>query len=183
VALGVLGVCTAVLCAQAPGGASRGIVIDGKFDTATEHVLIPVTIGGRDFWCNPDTGFSALIALDQDKAIAAGLSVAPGIRTPDGNAPSPGDSGTTTTVVVGGETFSNQPIILRRFLEEAPDMDCIMGVALLRQFVVEFDHITPRLIFHERDSYRPPAGTETVAPFSSEAPERGPSRSSRPREP
>jgi hypothetical protein len=138
------------------------IVIQGKFDTATEHVLIPVGIGGHEFWCNPDSGFSALIALDQTKAVAAGLTVAPGIRTPDGNAPSPGDSSTNATVAVGSVTFPNQPIILRRFPEEAPDMDCIMGVALLRRFVVEFDHMTPRLILYERGTYRPSAGTETV---------------------
>jgi hypothetical protein len=162
VIVGLLSACAAVLCAQAPGDTSNGIVINGKFDTATEHVLIPVTIGGHGFWCSPDSGFSALIALDQTKAGAAGLSVSPGVPTPDGNAPSSGDSSTTTTVAVGGVAFSNQPIILRRFPEEAPDMDCIMGVALLRQFVVEFDHMTPRLILYERGAYRPPAGTETV---------------------
>jgi hypothetical protein len=162
VAVSLLTVCAGTPWAQAPDNASDGIVIPGKFDTATEHVLIPVSIGGHDFWCNPDTGFSALIALDRAKAIAAGLSVSAGIPTPDGNAPSSGDSGTTTTVVVGRVTFSNQPIIIRRFPEEAPDMDCIMGVALLRQFVVEFDHMRPRLILHERAAYRPPAGAETV---------------------
>ena len=81
------------------------VVIPGKFDTATEHILIPVTIGGRKFWCNPDTGVSTLIALDQAKAVAAGLRVAPGIPTPDGNPPSAGDSSTTATVVVGGVEF------------------------------------------------------------------------------
>src|SRR6266576_698791 len=90
-----------------------GVVINAKFDTATEQVLIPVTMGGHTFWCNPDTGFSALITLDQTKAVAAGLSVAPGIPTPDGNPPSPGDNSTTTTVSVGSATFSNHPVILR----------------------------------------------------------------------
>jgi len=151
-----------VLCAQPPRKSTSGIVIDGKFDTATEHVLIPVTIGTKVFWCNPDSGFSALIALDQAKAIAAGLSVSPGIATPDGNAPPPGDRSTTTTVVVGGVSYANQSIIVRRFPEEAPDMDCILGVALLRQFVVEFEHMTPRLTLYERAAYRPPAGTETI---------------------
>jgi hypothetical protein len=138
------------------------IVIDGKFDTATEHVLIPVTIGDRPFWCSPDSGFSALIALDQSKAVAAGLSVSPGIQTPDGNAPARGDNSTVTTVVVGGVRFPNQPVILRRLAEEAPDMDCIMGVALLRQFVVEFEHLKPQVILHNRSSYRPAPGTEAV---------------------
>ncbi len=139
-----------------------GTVIEAKFDSATEHVLIPVTMGGHVFWCNPDTGFSALIALDQAKAVAAGLSVSPGIPTPDGNPPARGDNSTTTTVSVGGATFSNHPVILRRFFDEAPDMDCIIGVALLRRFVVEFDYMTPRLILHERATYRPPPGTEVV---------------------
>jgi hypothetical protein len=138
------------------------VVVEAKFDTATEHVLIPVTIGDHVFWCNPDTGFSALIALDQAKAVAAGLPVSPGIPTPDGNPPPPGDTSTTATVTVGGVTFSNHPIILRRFFDEAPDMDCIIGVALLRRFVVEFDYMTPRLILHERAMYRPPPGTEIV---------------------
>jgi hypothetical protein len=151
-----------VLCAQVPRDTANGIVINGKFDTATEHVLIPVTIGPHVFWCGPDSAFSALIALDQAKAIAAGLSVSPGVPTPDGNAPSPGDGSTTTTVVVGGVSYANQPVIIRRFPEEAPDMDCVMGVALLRQFVVEFDHMTPRLTLYERAGYRPPAGAEAI---------------------
>jgi hypothetical protein len=154
--------------ATANGGASAerraDIVIDGKFDTSTEHVLIPVTIAGHQFWCSPDSGFSALIALDQAKAVAAGIAVAPPIPTPDGNPPRPGDNSATATVVVGGVTFANQSLILRRFPEEAPDMDCVMGIALppLRQFVVEYEHITPRLILRDRASYKPPSGTETI---------------------
>lgn len=151
-----------VLSGQAPRDAANGIVINGKFDTATELVLIPVTIGAHIFWCSPDSGFSALIALDQAKAIAAGLSVSPGVPTPDGNAPPPADRSTTTTVVVGGVSYPNQPIIVRRFPEEAPDMDCIIGVALLRQFVVEIDHMAPRLTLYERAAYRPPSGAEAI---------------------
>jgi hypothetical protein len=138
------------------------VVIPAKFDTSTEHVLIPVTIGGRAFWCNPDTGFSALIALDEAKAVAAGLTIEPGVPTPDGNPPAPGDRSTTQTVVVGGIPVPSRPIIVRKLPEEAPDMDCIMGVALLRRFVVEFDHMTPRLVLHDRAAWRPAEGAETV---------------------
>ena len=138
------------------------IVIPAKFDTGTEHVLIPVTIGGRQFWCNPDTGYSAIIALDQAKAMAAGLRVGPGIPTADGNPPAPGDRSTTATVVVGGSSFPDYPIIVRPFAEPALDMDCIMGVALLRRFVVEFDHVTPRLLLHDRGTYRPPPDMQRV---------------------
>jgi hypothetical protein len=138
------------------------IVIPAKFDTATEHLLIPLTIGGREFWCNPDTGFSALIALDRAKAVAAGLRVAPGIPTPDGNPPSAGDSSTTATVVVGGVEFADHPVILRNLPEEAPDTDCIIGVAVLRRFVVEFEQLIPRLVLYERATYRPREGADPV---------------------
>jgi hypothetical protein len=151
-----------VLGAQAPRDTAHGRVIDGKFDTATEHVLMPVTIGPQIFWCNLDSGFSALIALDEGKAMGAGIPVSPGVPTPDGHAPPTGDRRTTATVVIGGVVYPNQPIIVRRFPEEAPDMDCIVGVALLRPFVVEFDHMTPRLTLYDRASYQPPAGAETI---------------------
>jgi hypothetical protein len=137
-------------------------MIPAKLDTATEHVLVPITVGGREFWCNPDTGFSALIALDHTRAVAAGLTVAPGIPTPDGNPPAAGDRSTTATVVVGGVEFPAHPIILRKLPEEAPDMDCIMGVALLRRFVVEFDHVAPRLVLHDRATYRPRDGADSI---------------------
>jgi hypothetical protein len=138
------------------------IAVAAKFDTSTEHVLIPITIAGHEFWCNPDTGFSALIALDRSKAAAAGLTIAPGIRTPDGNPPSPGDSSTTATVTVGGVELGDRSIIIRTFPEEAPDMDCIMGLAVLRRFVVEFDHTMPQLLLHERATYRPSSDMQKV---------------------
>ena len=157
--------CAGLLICAASGvlaQAADSIVIPAKFDTSTEHVLIPVSIGGSTFWCNPDSGFSALIALDRAKAVKAGLRVAPGVSTPDGNPPSPGDSSATANVLVGGVMFADYSIIVRTLPEEAPDMDCIMGLALLRRFVVEFDHITPRLILHERASYRPPSDMTSV---------------------
>jgi hypothetical protein len=141
---------------------ARPIIIDGKFDTATEHVLIPVQIGGRQFWCNPDSGYSALVSLDRAKTLAAGLPISAGVPTPDGNLPGSGDSSATVDIVVGGVTIPAFPVIVRRFPPEAPDMDCIMGVALLRQFVVEFDHMRPRLTLHPRAAYQPPAGAARV---------------------
>jgi membrane-associated protease RseP (regulator of RpoE activity) len=41
-------------------------------------------------------------------------------------------------------------------------MDCVFGVALLRQFIVEFDYVMPRLTLRDRATYRPPAGTEAI---------------------
>jgi hypothetical protein len=91
------------------------VVIPAKFDTGSEHVLIPVTIGGRQFWCNPDTGYSAIVALDRAKAVAAGLPLGPGIPTADGNPSAPGARSTRATMVVGGVTYPDYPIIVRPF--------------------------------------------------------------------
>jgi hypothetical protein len=150
-----------VSVSQSP--AALPITIDGKLDSATEHMLIPVTIGGHRFWCNPDTGFSALVALDPDKAAAAGLQVAAGVSTPDSNPRPPRDSSISVDLVVGGVTFPNQSISLRKFAEEADmDMDCIFGVALLRRFVVEFDYTTPGLALYERSAFQPAVRAETI---------------------
>jgi hypothetical protein len=72
---------------------------------------VPITVGGHEFWCNPDTGFSALIALDAAKAVVARLSIAPGVPTPDGNVPAAGDRSTTATVVIGEVQFPAHSII------------------------------------------------------------------------
>jgi hypothetical protein len=147
------------LVSQSP--AASPITIDGKIDTATEHLLIPVTIGGRRFWCNPDTGFSALVALDPDKAVAAGLQVPAADSTPSAAPASP--RSVSFDFVVGGITFANQPINLRKFAVDAEmDMDCIFGVALLRRFVVEFDYAKPRLTLYERPAYKPAVGTQQI---------------------
>lgn len=150
-----------VSVSQSP--AALPITIDGKIDRSNEHLLIPVTIGGHGFWCSPDTGFSALIALDRDKAATAGLQVAAGVSKLDGTPAASPLGAISADLVVGGVTFANQSISLRKFAEDADmDMDCIFGVALLRRFVVEFDYARPGLALYERAAYQPPAGNERI---------------------
>jgi hypothetical protein len=120
-------------------------------------LLIPVTVAGHRFWCSPDTGYSALVTLDPDKATAAGLLGAPG------NGASPRDARISADLIVGGVTFPNQAISLRRFAENADqEMDCIFGVALLHQFVVEFDYVRPALTLYDPSGFQPSPGTERV---------------------
>ena len=57
------------------------IVIDGKFDTATELLLIPARIGAARLWCALDTGMSGLLVVDPMHA--AGLAVGAGRPYPD----------------------------------------------------------------------------------------------------
>lgn len=58
--------------AGSPGSQPAGgtqITIAGKYDAATEHLLIPVDFGGSPVWCALDTGFSALIEMDYQRPI------------------------------------------------------------------------------------------------------------------
>jgi PDZ domain len=138
------------------------IVIEGKFDTATEQLLIPVRINQASLWCSLDSGFSALIVVDRERAVRAGLTVERASPTPDGAPTSPTDAGTTATVNVGGVTMPGQSIILRHLPAEAPDMECIVGVGLLKRFIVEFDYMVPRVRLYERSSYRTPTGAREI---------------------
>jgi hypothetical protein len=151
VALLALGSVAAAQNAAAP------VVIDGKFDTATEQLLIPVVFNKAPFWCSLDSGFSALIVVDRERAARAGLTTGQATPTPDGAPPRPADTGTTATVNVGGVIFPDQPVILRALPTEAPDMECVMGVGLLRRFVVELDYTVPRVRLLERSTYRAPS--------------------------
>jgi predicted aspartyl protease len=154
----------ALLMAPTPAAirAATPITIEGKFDTATEHLLIPFDMNGTRFWCNVDTGFSALVAVDRAKAMRAGIVEKPAVPTPDGNAPSGGDGSASVLLTVGTLTFTDQAVIVRNLPAEAPDMDCIVGAALLRDYVIEFDQVTPRLRLHERQGFTPPSGAAAV---------------------
>jgi Aspartyl protease len=133
-----------------------------KFDTASTHLLIQVDVNGTALWCNLDTGFSALIAIDRAEAAKAGVKEEPGKPTPDGRPPNTGDGYATARLAVGPATLEDQPLIVRRLPAEVPDMDCVMGTGVLRQYVIEFDHTTPRITLHDRRGYRPAGGAVTV---------------------
>jgi hypothetical protein len=138
------------------------IALPTKFDSATTHLLINVSVDGTPLWCNLDTGFSALIAIDRAEAVRAGVKEGPGQPTPDGRPPNRGDGHATALVTVGEMRLPNQPLIVRELSKGVPDMDCIIGAGVLRRYVIEFDHTTPRVTLHDRSSYRPPASAVTI---------------------
>ena len=138
----------------APGGQStdRVITIQGKFDTATEELLVPVRIAQRSFWCSLDSGYSALLALDRAKAVRAGLIDGSASALPT----------LTTAVALGSSGLANQSVMIRDLPAEAPDMDCIMGVGLLRAYVVEFDYDHARVRLEPRASFHPSESREVI---------------------
>jgi hypothetical protein len=76
----------------------------------------------------------------------------------------PSAAGTTAKAIlnVGGVSMGERSITIRRLPAEAPEMECIMGVAVLRRFVVEMDFAAARVRLHERDAYRAPATAKEV---------------------
>jgi len=153
--------------AAAPQSASRGQArheIPAKFDTATGLLLVPVAVNDSTSWCSLDTGFSALLTLDERLTERARLTPGAARPTPDGRPPSPRDREARATVDVGGVRLRDQPVILRAFPPEAPDMQCVMGVGILRDYIVEFDYDTPKVRLYSRDEFT--AGRAAAVPLT-----------------
>ena len=144
--------------AGSPPSATMPIPVEGKIDSSTGQLLILAQFNDTRLWCGLDSGFSALIAIDETHAQRAGLRKAPGIPTPDGRPPAPGDSSSTAMLNVGGVSFGEQTVILRRLPAEAPEMECVMGIGVLKRFAVELDYALTRVRLHDRAAYRPPDG-------------------------
>ena len=142
--------------------ATMQIPVEGKIDSSTGQLLILAQFNDTRLWCGLDSGFSALIAIDETHAQRAGLRKAPGIPTPDGRPPSPGDSSSTAMLNVGGVSFGEQSVILRRLPAEAPEMECVMGIGVLKRFAVELDYALARVRLHDRTAYRQPDGAQRI---------------------
>jgi len=137
---------------------SKGtITLPTRVDPSTEQLLIGVdTLGGR-LWCSLDTGFSALVSIDRAKAKRIGILESGSQPTPDGKRTYQGDGKAIMTLHVGPVTMRDRPVILREFSTNVPDMDCVMGAALLRSYVIEFDFAGGHVRLHppSRFSARP----------------------------
>jgi hypothetical protein len=138
------------------------IALPTRVDPSTEQLLIGVDAAGSRLWCSLDTGFSALVTVDRTKAKRIGIVEAAGQPTPDGNRPSRGDGSAAVTLQVGPITMRDRKIIVRDFSPDAPDMDCVMGAALLRDRVIEFDYAAGRVQLHSAETFKAPAGSISV---------------------
>ncbi len=147
--------------AQSTSGA-MAIPVESKIDSSTGQLLISAQLNDTRLWCGLDSGFSALIAIDETHAQKAGLRKAPGIPTPDGRPPSSGDASSIARLRVGGVSFGEQSVILRRLPAEAPEMECVMGVGVLKRFAVELDYALAGVRLHDRATYRPLDGAQRI---------------------
>jgi hypothetical protein len=138
------------------------ITLPTRVDPSTEQLLIGVDAIGKRLWCGLDTGFSALVSIDRTKAKNMGIMESEGQRTPDGNRPFKGDGRAKASLQVGPITMRDQPLIVRDFSPSAPDMDCVMGAALLREYVIEFDYAAGRVRLHAPAGFAAPTGAGKV---------------------
>ncbi|HKR32473.1 MAG TPA: hypothetical protein VJT08_18465 [Terriglobales bacterium] len=138
------------------------ISLPTRVDPSTEQLLIAVDAPGGRLWCSLDTGFSALISIDRTKAKGMGIVEAAAPPTPDGNRPFQGDGRATVSLQVGPITMRDHPVIVRDFSPQAPDMDCVMGAALLRARVIEFDYAAARVQLYASAGFTSPPGATAV---------------------
>ncbi len=132
------------------------ISIPGKLAVSVEgFLLIPVTINEHRFWCNPDSGGSNVLSLDEKKGAAAGFKAdSSGASAGAGPNIVRDQRMTGATVQIGTVTLRNLTIVMRPY-QGVPEMDCILGTGLLRNYTVEFDYTAPQLRLHEPSSYVP----------------------------
>jgi hypothetical protein len=139
------------------------VVLPAKVDAeGFSQLLIPIQIDGHKFWCSADSGGSRVLSLDLSKALNAGLQpnatgssagVGPEVRR---------DQRVRGTVVeIGSIVLRDITVVLNHHEHPTivPDIDCVLGLGLLREYVIEFDYVTPAVrIFATAPFRAPPTG-------------------------
>jgi PDZ domain-containing protein/aspartyl protease len=135
---------------------SDPVVVAAKLDAeGFSQLLVPITVNSHRFWCNVDSGGSWVLSLDATKARNSGLQ-------PNATGSSAGVGPNViqdqrvrgTTVTVGNIVLRDITVILVDRPSVAPDIECVFGLDLLKDYVVEFDYTTPTLRIFEAGSFR-----------------------------
>jgi hypothetical protein len=126
---------------QSPGA----VVLPAKLDAeGLSQILVPIQVQGHTFWCNADSGGSRVLSLDLTKAMSAGLQPnASGTNTGVGPEVSRDQRVRGVTVDIGSVALPDTTIVLVPRPTVVPDIDCVLGLALLPDFAIEFDYLTP----------------------------------------
>jgi hypothetical protein len=152
---------TSLVPAQSPA-----MIVPAKFDAeGLGQFLVPVLVREHTFWCSLDSGGSWVFAVHTEKARAAGLE--------------PNSSGTSAgagpevirdqrvrgiTASIGTLTLPDLTIVLRPGPAIVPDMDCVFGLGLLQDQIVQFDYTKPELRIYSPAAFRPPSDAVAI-PF------------------
>lgn len=148
------------------GAQSPSFTVPAKFDTeGLTQFLVPVTVRGKVFWCSLDSGGSWVFRMDTVKALAAGMTPdSTGTNTGPGSAVQRDERVQGVTAQIGGLVLPNLTIVLTALPEIVPDMDCVLGLGILQDYIAQFDYAKPELRLFEPASFQPPPNA-TAMPF------------------
>lgn len=142
------------------------IVVPAKLDAeGLSLLLVPIKIGTTTFWCNVDSGGSWVFSIDRAKALRAGLQPnATGSIAGVGPEVVQDQRVRGVTAEIGTLVLKDLTLVLVPIPKVVPDMDCVFGLGLLQDYVVQFDYVTPALRIFNAGMFRPPPAA-TSLPF------------------
>jgi hypothetical protein len=134
----------------------RPVVISAKVDAeGLSLLLVPIKVGATTFWCNVDSGGSWVFSIDRKKALQAGLQPnATGSIAGVGPEVVEDQRVRGVTAEIGSLALRDMTLVMVDIPKVVPDMDCVFGLGLLHDYVVEFDYVTPALHIFNADTFR-----------------------------
>ena len=135
----------------------RPVVVAAKVDAeGLSLLLVPIKVGTTTFWCNVDSGGSWVFSIDRKKALQAGLRPnATGSIAGAGAEVVEDQRVRGATAEIGSLALRDVTLVMVDIPKVVPDMDCVFGLGLLHDYVVEFDYLTPALRIFNADTFRP----------------------------
>jgi hypothetical protein len=164
--MGLLGVVLATPMRLAQTAAlDHPVVITAKLDAeGLSLLLVPIRVGAATFWCNVDSGGSWVFSIDKAKALEAGLQPnATGSIAGVGPDVVQDQRVRGATVEIGSVVLRDTTLVLVPLPAVVPDMDCVFGLGLLHDYIVEFDYVTPTLRIFSPDTFQPSATAISLA--------------------
>jgi hypothetical protein len=136
----------------AGGGPSPLIVIPLK--VGENYMLyLSARIDGKEFACSVDSGGGDRIYLDKTKAIAAGIQpTAEGHSAGPQAASTTADARATVTLEIGALKLPGQELVMQD--RSYADFACVIGLAVLKQYVVELSYQPPALRVYDAARYK-----------------------------
>jgi membrane-associated protease RseP (regulator of RpoE activity) len=141
-----------------------GILLPAKLDAeGASQMLIPIRVQGHTFWCNADSGGSRVLSLDLTKALNAGLQPnTTGTHAGVGPDVSRDQRVRGITVEIGTVALHDMTIVLAPRPTVVPDIDCVLGLGVLREYAVEFDYLAPSVRLIPASEFHPPLAAASI---------------------
>ncbi len=162
----------APLAASAQSGSP--IILPARLDTlAGDFLLLDVAVNGTPFTCALDSGGSRVFRVDEEKALRAGLTPT-GVGLSAGAGPTVDPDKrlhsarlTLAAMTPAGVALHDRTVVISPLPPAAAwaGFDCVMGQALLRDYAIELDYVTPRVTLFDPGTYRPSPRAQVI-PFT-----------------